>query len=125
MHFGPATKSVNYLNMAETCGFPATVKYVIMSCYHIFTLIFVKRAQSKQQNTGCSPVATTCTYVEIAGTFLEIDFKLVSIVKCFHWRGVSKQVKVVQIPMTKADLFLGIFEAIPGTLKRFEDFFVC
>ena len=30
--------------------------------------------------------------------------------------------KVVQIPMTKADLFLGIFEAIPGTLKRFEDF---
>ena len=28
--------------------------------------------------------------------------------------------KVVQIPMTKADLFLGIFEAIPGTLKRFR-----
>ena len=32
--------------------------------------------------------------------------------------------KVVQIPMTEADLFLRIFEAIPGTLKRFEDFFV-
>ena len=31
--------------------------------------------------------------------------------------------KVVQIPMTKADLFLRIFEAYPaypGTLKRFE-----
>ena len=26
--------------------------------------------------------------------------------------------KVVQIPMTKADLFLRIFDAIPGTLKR-------
>ena len=38
----------------------------------------------------------------------------------FRGRGVLKQVKVVQIPMTKADLFLRIFEAIPGTLKRFE-----
>ena len=28
--------------------------------------------------------------------------------------------KVVQIPMTKADLFLRIFEAYPGTLKCFE-----
>ena len=37
-------------------------------------------------------------------------------------RGKSwKQVKVVKIPMPKADLFLGIFEAIPGTLKRFEE----
>ena len=25
-----------------------------------------------------------------------------------------------QIPMTEADFFLRIFEAIPGTLKRFE-----
>ena len=36
----------------------------------------------------------------------------------FRGRRVWKQVKVVQIPMTKADLFLRIFEAIPGTLKR-------
>ena len=28
--------------------------------------------------------------------------------------------KVVQIPVTNVDLFLGIFEAIPGALKRFE-----
>ena len=28
--------------------------------------------------------------------------------------------KVVQIPMIKADLFLRIFESIPGTWKRFE-----
>ena len=35
---------------------------------------------------------------------------------------VWKQVKVVQFPMTNADLFLRIFEAIPGTLKRFETF---
>ena len=28
--------------------------------------------------------------------------------------------KVVQISMTNADLFLRIFEVIPGTLKRFE-----
>ena len=28
--------------------------------------------------------------------------------------------KVVQIPMTKADLFLRIFETYPGTLKRSE-----
>ena len=55
----------------------------------------------------------------------QIGFKLVSIVECFRRRGVWKQVKVVQIPMTKACLFLGIFEAIPGTLKCFEDFFVC
>ena len=33
----------------------------------------------------------------------------------------ASQVKVIQIPMPiKADLFLGIFEAIPGTLKHFE-----
>ena len=66
-------------------------------------------------------------YVEIKLTRipLQIDFKLVSIVECFCGGRVSKQVKVVQIPITKADLFLGIFEAIPGTLKRFEDFFVC
>ena len=38
----------------------------------------------------------------------------------FRGRRVSKQAKVVQISMTKADLFLRIFEAIPGTLKRFE-----
>ena len=85
--------------------------YHVMPCYHMFTLIFAKRAQSKQQNTECSPVATTC--------------KLVSIVECFRRRGVWKQVKVVQISMTKVDLFLGIFEAIPGTLKCFEDFLVC
>ena len=35
----------------------------------------------------------------------------------FHGRRDRKQVKVLQIPMTKADLFLRIFEAIPGTLK--------
>ena len=36
-------------------------------------------------------------------------------------RKVWKQVKVVQIPITiKADLFLGIFEAIPGTLQNVE-----
>ena len=64
-------------------------------------------------------------YVEIKLTRipLQIDFKLVSIVECFC--GGRKQVQVVKIPMTKADLFLGIFEAIPGTLKRFEDFFMC
>ena len=28
--------------------------------------------------------------------------------------------KVVQIPITKADLFLGIFKAYPGTLKCYE-----
>ena len=38
----------------------------------------------------------------------------------FRGRRVSEQVKVIQIPMTKADLFLRIFEAIPGTLKCFE-----
>ena len=38
----------------------------------------------------------------------------------FRRRRVWKQVKVVQIPLTKTDLFLRIFEAIPGTLKRFE-----
>ena len=32
------------------------------------------------------------------------------------------KVKVIQIPITKADLVLRIFEAIPGTLKRFELF---
>ena len=38
-------------------------------------------------------------------------------VECFCGRRVWKQVKVLQIPITiKADLFLGIFEAIPGTL---------
>ena len=35
----------------------------------------------------------------------------------FCERRVWKQVKVAQIPMTKAYLFLRIFEAIPGTLK--------
>ena len=62
MHFGLAAKSVNYLHMAETGGFPTTVKYVFMLCY-MFTLIFAKRAPSKQQNTECLPVATTCTFV--------------------------------------------------------------
>ena len=38
----------------------------------------------------------------------------------FQGRRVWKQMKVAQIPMTKADLFLRIFEAISGTLKRFE-----
>ena len=38
----------------------------------------------------------------------------------FRVRRVWKKVKIVQIPMTKADLFLRIFESIPGTLKRFE-----
>ena len=33
----------------------------------------------------------------------------------FRGRRVLEQVKVLQIPMTKADLFLRIFEAIPGT----------
>ena len=59
---------------------------------------------------------------EITRIPLQIDFKFVSIVERFRGGRVWKQVKVVQIPMTKADLFLGIFEAIPGTLKRFEDF---
>ena len=36
--------------------------YHVMLCYHMFTLIFAKRAQSKQQNTECSPGATTCTF---------------------------------------------------------------
>jgi len=31
--------------------------------------------------------------------------------------------EIVQIPMTKADLFLRIFEAIPGTLKLFQTLF--
>ena len=38
----------------------------------------------------------------------------------FRRQRVWKQVKVEQIPMTKADFFLRIFEAIPGTLKRSE-----
>ena len=66
--------------------------YHVMPCYYMFTLIFAKRAQSKQQNTECSPVATTCrfcTYVEITRIPLrQIDFKLVSIVECFRGRGV-------------------------------------
>ena len=53
--------------------------------------------------------------VEITRIPLQVDFKLVSIVERFRGGRVWKQVKVVQIPMTKADLFLGIFEAIPGT----------
>ena len=33
---------------------------------------------------------------------------------------VERQVKIVQILMTKADLFLRISEEIPGTLNRFQ-----
>ena len=36
----------------------------------------------------------------------------------FRGRSVLEQVKVLQIPMTKADLFLRIFEAIPGTYSQ-------
>ena len=48
---------------------------------------------------------------------------------CFDCRMFSREkslkaslVKAIQIAMTiyKAELFLGIFEAIPGILKRFE-----
>ena len=38
----------------------------------------------------------------------------------FAGEEFRKQVKAVQIPMTKADSFLRIFEAIPGILKRSE-----
>ena len=112
--------------MAETCGFPTTVEYVIMLCHVI--IWFLQKGSVKTTKYGVFPCSDHMhvLYVEITRIPLrQIDFKLVSIVECFRRRGVWKQVKVVQIPMTKADLFLGLFEAIPGTLKCFEDFFVC
>ena len=103
----------------------------MLSCYAILSHVYIdfcKKGSVKTTKYGvfaCSDHMHVL-YVEITRIPLrQIDFKLVSIVECFRRRGVWKHVKVVQIPMTKADLFLGIFEAIPGTLKCFEDFFVC
>ena len=103
----------------------------MLSCYAMLSYVYIdfcKKGSVKTTKYGvfaCSDHMHVL-YVEITRILLrQIDFKLVSIVECFRRRGVWKQVKVVQIPMTKADLFLGIFEAIPRTLKCFEDFFVC
>ena len=103
----------------------------MLSCYAMLSYVYIDFCKKGSVKTTKYRVFA-CTnhmhvlYVEITRIPLrQIDFKLVSIVECFRRRGVWKQVKIVQIPMTRADLFLGIFEAIPGTLKCFEDFFVC
>ena len=67
----------------------------------MFTLIFAKRAQSKQQNTECSPVATTCTFctdIEITRIPLQIDFKLVLIVECFHGEEFESKWRLYKFP---------------------------
>ena len=101
----------------------------MLSCYAMLSYVYIdfcKKGSVKTTKYGVFPCSDHMhvLYVEITRILLR-HYKLVSIVECFRRRGVWKQVKVVQIPMTKANLFLRIFEAIPGTLKCFEDFFMC
>ena len=86
------------------CCFPATVLYVYIDfCQQVKTTIIINTC------AFCTQIFLECRF--------KIDFKLVLIVECLCGR---KQVKVVQIPMTKADQFLAIFEAIPGTVQNVE-----
>ena len=74
----------------------------------------------------------------ISPRFPVIEIKALSILKNFHHQsGIDVEEKILFrveshvfvgeefesknfLPITKADLFLRIFEAYPGTLKRFE-----
>ena len=90
--FGPAVKNI-------ICCFPATVLYVYIDFYQ-------QVKTTKHMHV---------LYVDIPRMPFQNRFQA-----CFDHRMFSREkslkASIVQIPMTKADLFLGIFEAISGTL---------
>ena len=77
------------MHMVETCGFPATVKYVTMLCYVMLSYVYIDFCQkssvkmTKYRVFACSDHMHVL-YVEITRIPLQIDFKIVSIVECFR-----------------------------------------